>query len=374
MTILIVITKAEIGGAQMSVLNLAKGLKEDGYNVIVGFGDGDFLSQELKKQSIEIKRFKWLKRTHNLLANFYFIFEINKYLKEKRDIKVVHFNSSNSLFGALGVKAVFRKIKTVFTFRGMSVLDNNYKMNKLLRLAYFLFFKFFLLFIDSPVFVSKRNVEDARKSGLSNKGVVVYNGLGYDSLNFLERQEARNQFKDKFNIDLADKYVLGTIGRLCYAKNYEFLINSFNDILKVKSNAVLLIVGEGEERVKYEKLIKKNNLSNRVFLIGSIKNASKLIKAFDLFVLPSRYEGLSITLIEALFSGVPALVSDVGGNSENFPSDYELYELDNKKEFLEKFQRLQYEEVVKEIDEINKKQRKVFDIKNTVKSYKKIYD
>ena len=372
MKILLVITKAEIGGAQMSVFNLAKGLKKRGHQVEVIFGDGDFLPKELGKESIRYNRVRFLKRTHNPLASVCFILEMYKFLR-KNEFDVVHFNSSNALFGVVGAKLANGKIKTIFTFRGMSILDDGYRKNKCLKNIYFWFFKMMIYFVDVPVFVSRRNLQDAEKMGLTKKGVLIYNGLDFGSLKFSEKEETRKELGDRLGVSLSSKYVLGTIGRLCYAKNYEFLINNFNDILKIKPNAVLLIIGEGEEKRRYEKLIKENNVSEKIFLMGSIDNASRFIKGFDLFVLPSRYEGLSITLIETLFSGIPALVSDVGGNRENFPTDYELYELDNKKEFLERFEKLQNEEVLNKIKDINERQKEMFDIKNTVNNYEEIY-
>ena len=104
--------------------------------------------------------------------------------------------------------------------------------------------------------------------------------------------------------------------------------------MKLKQNSILIIIGEGQERKKLEKLIEEKNLKEKIFLIGEIKDASKYLKGFDLFILPSRYEGLSITLIEALFAKIPVLASEVGGNKEVVGKDC-IFK--SKKEFLEKF-------------------------------------
>ena len=111
-----------------------------------------------------------------------------------------------------------------------------------------------------------------------------------------------------------------------------------------------------------------------MLVIGGINNASRFLRAFDIFVLPSRYEGLSITLIETLIAGMPVLASDVGGNRETFASESELYEFDNQEDFLSKFKRLQYEDALKEAREHNKKQANKFDIENTVIGYEEIYN
>ena len=71
--ILIIVTKGEIGGAQVSVLNLAKGLKEKGVEVTVGFGSGDFLKEKLAEANIPFHLFNSLRRTKNPIKNLFFI-------------------------------------------------------------------------------------------------------------------------------------------------------------------------------------------------------------------------------------------------------------------------------------------------------------
>jgi glycosyltransferase involved in cell wall biosynthesis len=358
MRILIVITHGNTGGATNFVFWLAKGLKEKGIEVKVGFGEGEYLKEKLEKEKIEFVNFKWLKRTHNPLSNLFFIFEIKKFLdKEKFD--VCHFNSTNALFGAISAKISKSKPKTVFTIHGLSILDPNYKKNFWLKPIYWLIFKFLLSFVDVPVFVSSKNLEDAKRIKLVKNGVVIYNGIPEPE--FLEKEEARKIFVEKIKIDLKNKFLIGSIGRLDYSKNYQFLINVFPEILKIKPNAILIIIGEGLERKKLENLIEKAILKEKIFLIGELKDASKYLEAFDLFVLPSRYEGLSITLIEALFAQIPILTSDVGGNKEIVGENC-VFDLNNKEDFLEKLK-------APKIPEKNE----IFNLKITIENYLKIF-
>jgi len=372
MKILIIITKGEVGGAQMSVLNLARTFKQRGKEVVVGFGEGDFLKSELKKENIEFKQFKNLKRTHNIFSNIFFINEVRKFLN-KNEFDVVHINSSNALFASLGAKLALNKPKTVFTFRGMSILDDNYRLGVVQDKIYRLFFKVFLKFVDVPVFVSQENLDKAQNSGLTTKGVLVYNGLSIEKQNFHSKSKARLFFEDKIGVKLDEKYLIGSIGRLAYQKNYEFLINNFSEVLKIKSNVVAVIIGAGDKEEKLRQLIAEKKLDKHIYLLGSIDNAGQYIKAFDLFVLVSRYEGLSITLIEALFSGVPILASDVGGNKETLEISEELFSLNNDNDFLLKFKNLQSVDSQK-ILENNQKQSEKFDLNKTVDGYLKLYE
>lgn len=140
---------------------------------------------------------------------------------------------------------------------------------------------------------------------------------------------------------LTQKFLIGSIGRLAYPKNFEFLIETVPDILQIRDDACCLIIGDGPEKEKYRSLIKKLGLEKHVYLVGEIQDAYQYLPGFDIFALPSRYEGLSITLIEALFAGVPILASRVGGNPELLDySEDQLHDLNDKSDFLDKFARI----------------------------------
>jgi glycosyltransferase involved in cell wall biosynthesis len=376
--ILIVITKGEVGGAQMSVLNLAKELKKRGEEVELAFGEGEFLKTELEKEGINYYRFKYLRRTSNLVLNLLFTFEFKSFLKTK-SFDIIHANSSNALFSLLGAKLRDKNIKTVFTFRGMSVLDENYQQSFFKKLIYFRYFKFFMKYIDYPVFVSRHNLELAKKIKLieenrENKeketGYLVYNGLDYDNLELLPKAKAREGLGINNN-----NFIIGSIGRLAYQKNYEFLIKVFPEILKIKPEARLIIIGEGEKRQELEDMIKElstkdETIAEKIILKGNTENAYRYLKAFDMFILPSRYEGLSITLLEALKAEIPILASRVGGNAETL-TQAELFELNNEKNFVDKFKYLldNKEGVI----EKNLKSCEKFALGNTVSGYLKVY-
>lgn len=360
MNILILITHGNIGGATNFVYFLAKGLKEKNIEVKVGFGEGDYLKEKLEKEKIPFINFKWLKRTYNPLSNFFFVFELKKFLdKEKFDI--VHFNSTNTLFGAISAKLSKTKPKTIFTFHGLSILDPNYKKYSFLKPIFFLIFKILLKFIDQSVFVCQENLNWAQKNKLVSNGTFIYNGI--PEIDFLDRKEARKFFSRKINLNLEDKFLIGSIGRLDYAKNYEFLIKIFPKILKWDQKSILIIIGDGPERKKLENLIRKFSLENKVFLLGEIQNASQYLKAFDLFILPSRYEGLSITLIEALFAEIPILASNVGGNKEIIGKE-NVFTLNSEEEILNK---------IKNLPKIDSERKNKFTLSQMIKSYLALY-
>jgi len=337
MKILLVITRGDVGGAQTSVLNLAKAFRAKGHEVTVGLNNERFLRQALQESGIQAKIFKHLKRTYNPVDNFLFVMEFLHFIN-KNAFNIIHFNSSNSLFGALGAKVSRAKPKTVFTFRGLSLLDGNYQGSASLKGAYGPVFKMLLKCIDQPVFVCQENYRAAIKNNLTKNGTVIYNGLDPAEITFLSARQARDSLQSQLNTDLEGKLVIGSIGRLADQKNYPFLINMFPKILAMRPDARGVIIGDGPEREKLPKLISELDLANKIFLAGEVEYAYRYMRAFDVFVLPSLYEGFSITLIEALFAGLPILASNVGGNPELLDfSDPQLFQLHDENDFLTKF-------------------------------------
>jgi glycosyltransferase involved in cell wall biosynthesis len=338
MKILLVITKAEIGGAQNFVLSLAKGFRNNGQDVSVAFGEGNYLPEELIKEKIPFFIIKSLKRSKNPFKIIHYIFELKKLINNE-NFDVIHFNSTNTLPGVISIKLSKNKPRTVFTIHGLSVMDPNYKTSFILKSFFRIYFKFFLSFINKTVFVSKDNFNEFIRQGIKKENIIIYYGLDLKSDYFFDRKNARIELGKLVNKNLEGVYLIGSIGRLAEQKNYNFIIKNWLELKKERNDAELLIIGEGPERDKYENMIKEFNIVNDILLPGEIKDASRLLKGFDLFVLPSAYEGLPISLVEVIFSGIPVLASDVGGNREIIGIE-NCFELNNEKEFIKKFKRI----------------------------------
>lgn len=111
-------------------------------------------------------------------------------------------------------------------------------------------------------------------------------------------------------LGLNNSFVLGHIGRFVYQKNHEFLIEVFKEVHKKVQNAKLVLIGTGvlEESIKQK--IKNYGLCDAVLFLGKRNDISEILNAFDLFILPSLFEGLPLVLIEAQASGIKSLVSE----------------------------------------------------------------
>ncbi len=141
----------------------------------------------------------------------------------------------------------------------------------------------------------------------SRRFKVINNAIDIENYRFDtdKREEVRE------SLDIKDKFVLGTVGRLCAQKNQKFLLDIFSEVCKKDENSVLLIVGNGpleqELKIKADKLC----VSDKVLFLGSRQDVNDLYQAMDVFLLPSIYEGLGIVLIEAQVSGLVCIGSDV---------------------------------------------------------------
>lgn len=368
--ILIVVTKGEMGGAQVFVSTLAKELHKKGHHVAIAIGEGGYLKSTLKRSGIPVLEFKRLKRTKNPFSNLLFAWEMKTFLNLNQ-FDVVHFNSSNALFGAIGARFARPKPRTIFTAHGLSLLDENYRALKATKRIYACVFKFLLRFIDEVVFVSKTNLHYAKQMGLIKDGMVIYNGIETEDMHFLTKEAAREFLENGAQVDLKDKYIIGSIGRLAYPKNYEFLIKVFPEVLKEIPNALALIIGEGPERKKYEDLIIKNKMQDSIRLIGEVPDAYRYIKAFDVFTLHSEYEGMSMTLIEAMFAEVPILASRVGGTPELLENP-RTYILNDTEDFLTKLKGLRKQKSPS-YSEAQRAHRSQFEGKKMAEQYLKIY-
>lgn len=113
---------------------------------------------------------------------------------------------------------------------------------------------------------------------------------------------------------LGNSMIVGHVGRFHPQKNHEFLIDVFYACTKLHANMKLLLVGDGEGRSKIEQKVKDMNLQDKVIFAGVRSDVDRLMQAMNVFVFPSLYEGLPVTMIEAQASGLPCIISNQVSN------------------------------------------------------------
>ena len=132
-----------------------------------------------------------------------------------------------------------------------------------------------------------------------NKNEVFLLNNAIDITKFKYNEKTRAIKREELKIN-DDTLVIGHIGRLVAQKNHAFLIDIFNEICKIKSNSILVLVGQ----------VKNLNLDTNVMFLGQRNDVDELYQAFDVLLLPSLYEGLPVVGVEAQASGLLCLLSD----------------------------------------------------------------
>ncbi len=140
----------------------------------------------------------------------------------------------------------------------------------------------------------------------SKQYVFVPNGI--DMARFRYNKAIRSCVRDR--LGLTDKFVIGNVGRLCNQKNQSMLIAILGKVSEIIPSACLLLVGDGEDRDTLYRAAKESGINERVVFFGESNKVEDLLWAMDVFAMPSFFEGLPVSLIEAQASGLPCLISD----------------------------------------------------------------
>lgn len=135
---------------------------------------------------------------------------------------------------------------------------------------------------------------------------IIFNGIPVEKYFFNEN--ARAVIREKCG--LQDKFVIGTVGRLSEQKNLFYLLDIFSKIHSVRSDAYLMMVGEGELHSELKLYAEKLKINDRIIFVGKTNNVEAYLSSMDCFVLTSLFEGLPLALIEAQSSGLPCICSD----------------------------------------------------------------
>ena len=142
---------------------------------------------------------------------------------------------------------------------------------------------------------------------LKEKGFrFIPNGIETEKFRF--DPEVRESVRQELGLD--GQFVIGNVGRLCYQKNQEFLLDIFAELKKQEPNSKLLFVGEGELEGVLKQKARQLGLEDSVIFYGISQRIEQLFWAMDVFVFPSRFEGLGIVTVEAQAAGLPVLCSE----------------------------------------------------------------
>lgn len=327
--IIYVITKGNWGGAQKYVYDLATSLPQEKYDIAVALGEGEQLAAKLGEKNIKVIKLSRSQRDINFFKDFGLLFDlIRLYQKEKPDI--VHLNSSK--IGGVGALAARiynllqvrnrKKLRTIFTAHGWAFNERRPDWQRaIIKILHWIT----VILCHQTICIAKKEYDQMINwPWTKGKLTVIYNGQ--NEIDFKTPHEAKQFILSKVPLVAALPETaswIGTVAELHKNKGLDYAIEAIN--LFIKNNPeqpiIFFVIGEGEERRDLEKMIVENGLENNVFLLGAIDNAKTYLKAFDIFTLTSRKEGLPYSLLEAGLASLPVIASNVGGIGEIIESE-----------------------------------------------------
>lgn len=163
-----------------------------------------------------------------------------------------------------------------------------------------------------------------------NKISLVYCGPHIDTFTVFDRKEIRNKY---FLSD--DEYVVGVVARIQFVhKAHDFLIHALANGANRLRNIKVLIVGDGPDETKLKALVSSYSLEHLVKFVSWKGNVSEIYSALDMLIIPSRFEGLPLVMLEAMYYNIPIVATNVDGMSEVLPKEW-LFEFGDRKALVD---------------------------------------
>lgn len=303
--ILFLITKSNWGGAQRYVHDLASALDPHQYDIAVALGGDGELKDKLAEADIRTITLQSLQRDISLTKELRFTLELWKLLRTER-ADILHVNSSKA--GGLGclIGRLTFTPHVIFTAHGWAFNEQRPGWQKII-----IKFLHWLTVILSHTTIAV-SYETKRQLNLplpTKRWSVIHNGR--HKVDFLSKTEARNYLNLR-----QDALISGTIGELHPIKQHHLMIQVVAELRQKGCEITHVIIGAGEQESELHALAQTLEVSDRVIFAGAVDEAARYLKAFDIYVQPSRSEALAYTLIEAAQAGLPIVASNVGGIPE----------------------------------------------------------
>ena len=321
--VLIVTPNLDVGGAQETVVNVARSLEQLGVPVVVATFEGGLLQADLAAASIPVEVLD--RRRHGVLAVPWFLLEMARFRRRLRiligthRIGVVLTQGLGTLDFLVATLRIDRRLQVWWTIQNARFMLRDEHLTRYRwmlepkRRAHRFLYRWGSRIVNGVIAVSDETA-DAFRAEVGNVGDrvrVVYNSVDTD------RYPARQSGSDlREELGVApDAQVLTMVGTFKTQKGHAHLLDAVAKMSPRHPNLRLLLVGDGGLRAECEEQARRLGLEEAVAFLGTRRDVPDLLAASDAFVLPSLWEGLSLALIEAMASGLPVVATDVSGSS-----------------------------------------------------------
>ncbi|MFX0136788.1 MAG: glycosyltransferase family 4 protein [Candidatus Hodarchaeota archaeon] len=299
-----------MSGVQKVMVDFLIHLDRRRYDIkVICHAEGE-LTNVLTKHKISYIILPELRRKINLY------FDVIAFLKlisifKKYKFNIVHTHSSKPGFlGRLAAKIAGVQV-IIHTVHGFAFHQFSSKWNILI---FQLLEKIAGLAADKIILLNKTDFEYAIKNRIANVGklIKIYNGIPLDKFDF----EIDIQ-KKKYSLNIPNDYfIVGSVGRLWEQKSPHDFIAAIPDVLKQVPNTYFLVIGNGHLRKDLESLSEKLSIQNYIKFLGWRNDVPEILKILDVFVQTSLWEGLSLSILEAMATRKPIVATNIKGNNE----------------------------------------------------------
>jgi len=287
-----------MGGASIHLLDLASSALEAGHEVVIFVGGEGVFVERAKDKSLKCISLYFLKREIHPIYDFFCFFELKSKLKKfKPDI--VHLHSSKAgILGRLAAKSL--RIPTVFTAHGWAFTEG---VSGIKRELYLKIERYMAKLTNKIITVSDFDRELALDSNVGGKSKIVSIHNGMPDVQYEPR---------KVSISSCVRFIM--VARFDHQKDHKTLVDAFFSIKD--QNWMLEFVGNGPLYQETFDYVDMKGLGDKIVFSGACNDVPYRLVSSDVFCLISNWEGLPLTIIEAMRAGLPVIASSVGGVSE----------------------------------------------------------
>ncbi len=313
-TVCHVITKLELGGAQEVVMRVVTGLDRGRFKPVLIAGPGGLLTDEaVALKTVDVRIVPSLLRDIHALNDLRALWELIRLFRQLRP-KIVHTHSSKA--GILGRLAAWLTgvPHILHTVHGYGVTPAQPAWLRRVLIA----FEWLAGRITTHwITVSQADRRQGLEWGLFSASQVSVVRPGIDPAPFAARVDWEERDRIRASLGIGPNHLLvGTVSCLKSQKCPEDYVRIAAHVCQRLPLARFVLVGDGALRPQIEALLRVRGLEERMTLLGWRRDVAALLKAFDVFVLTSRWEGLPCVLLEARASRIPIVATDVGGAAE----------------------------------------------------------
>lgn len=296
------------GGVENYIYMLLSNLKKEEYDNIL------IVSEEYKKDEERFKNlvskiyYVPMQRNIKFKSIFLSVKKVKKILKELNpDIVYMH----SSMAGGVGrIATLFnKKAKKIYNAHGWYF---NAEIGNKKRKIYEILERILAHYTDMIVNISQSEYDSAiqRKIAPKEKMCIINNGIDFKKFEFCEKY--RTETRKGMNIK-DDEIVIGVVGRISEQKDPIITIKAFNEVHKKYSKTKLMYIGSGDLEEDVKKIAIENNIDKDIIITGWVENTEKYISALDIALLPSKWEGFGLAIIEYMACKKPIVATKVGG-------------------------------------------------------------